>query len=74
MRCRLLFCGTANGKASIVRQLTPDLHIDGTPQTLLDLQRFVKRLVHVRGPQPVAGAQFLPNVEVLPSLAAAFEA
>lgn len=31
---RLLFCGTLLGKVSIVRQLEPELHIDGHPQTV----------------------------------------
>jgi len=67
-----LFCGTANGKASIVRQLSPDLHVDGTAQTIVDLQRFVKRLVHLQQ-QPSGAQSFLPNVEVVAALSAAFE-
>lgn len=31
---RLLFCSTLEGKVSIVRQLEPELHIDGHPSTV----------------------------------------
>lgn len=31
---RLLFCSTLEGKVSIVRQLEPELHIDGDPGTV----------------------------------------
>ena len=31
---RVLFCSTLEGKVSIVRQLEPDLHIDGHPTTV----------------------------------------
>ena len=31
---RLLFCSTLQGKVSIVRQLEPELHIDGDPGTV----------------------------------------
>lgn len=31
---RLLFCGTLDGKASMVRQLEPQLHIDAAPETV----------------------------------------
>ena len=31
---RLVFCSTLEGKVSIVRQLEPDLHIDGHPSTV----------------------------------------
>ena len=32
---RVLFCSTLEGKTSIVRQLEPDLHVDGHPHTVL---------------------------------------
>ncbi len=31
---RVLFCSTLEGKVSVVRQLEPDLHIDGHPHTV----------------------------------------
>lgn len=31
---RLIFCSTLEGKVSIVRQLEPELHIDGHPTTV----------------------------------------
>lgn len=53
---RLLFCSTLEGKASIVRQIEPELHIDGQAATIQDLVRFIPQLVHVCAPgvQPVA--------------------
>ena len=45
---RLLFCSTLEGKVSIVRQLEPELHIDGDPGT-------------VRPPLPL-GAQLAYNL------------
>ena len=35
---RLLFCSTAEGKVAIVRQLEPELHIDGSHNTVDDLK------------------------------------
>ncbi|KAI7838841.1 hypothetical protein COHA_007455 [Chlorella ohadii] len=77
---RLLFCGTLLGKVSIVRQLEPELHIDGHQQTVSDLQRFVKQLVLVGPPYLAQQAAAVPsggpglagpNVQHAPSLAAA---
>lgn len=33
------------GKQSIIRQIEPELHIDGDERTVRDLQRFVSQLV-----------------------------
>lgn len=33
-RCRVLFCGTLEGKVPLVRQLEPELHIDGSEKTV----------------------------------------
>lgn len=74
---RLLFCSTLEGKVSIVRQLEPDLHVDGHPMTVHDLQRFVPQLLHVRPPagaapaptsSAVAASLSAPNVAVHGSL------
>ena len=35
---RLVFCSTLEGKVSIVRQLEPELHIDGHPYTVSSCQ------------------------------------
>lgn len=44
---KLLFCSTATGKSSMVRQLEPTMHID-TDKSILDgLQRYIARLVFV---------------------------
>ncbi|KAL4424243.1 hypothetical protein ABPG75_001544 [Micractinium tetrahymenae] len=69
---RALFCGTLDGKVSLVRQLEPDLHIDGHEKTVSDLQRFVKQLVLVQ--QPGAAGSSLAaagNIQLAPSLGAA---
>lgn len=66
---RLLFCSTLEGKVSIVRQLEPDLHIDGHALTVKDLQRFMPQLLHVVNPQSgssTGAAQ--PNVAECKSL------
>eukprot|EP00884_Botryococcus_braunii_P016383 jgi/Botrbrau1/3428/Bobra.139_1s0008.1 len=51
---RLITCSTLEGKVSIVRQLEPELHIDGHHQTIEDLKRFMPQLLHIRqeGSQP----------------------
>lgn len=38
---RLLFCSTLDGKVSIVRQLEPQLHVDGHPKTVSIQQPFL---------------------------------
>lgn len=73
---RVLFCGSVAGKVSVVRQLEPDVHIDGNHLTVDELRRFLPRLLHVQRPaDPAAGAgPATPNIRVVPSLAAAFGA
>ena len=46
---RLLFCSTPEGKTSIVRQIEPDLHIDGSGATIEELRRFMPQLLQVCG-------------------------
>jgi hypothetical protein len=62
---------------SFVRQLEAQLHIDGTPQTVSDLQRFVKQLVLVAPsnaaaalPEAAAAPLAAGNVQHAPTLAA----
>mmetsp|Transcript_8294 Transcript_8294/g.19896 ORF Transcript_8294/g.19896 Transcript_8294/m.19896 type:complete len:256 (+) Transcript_8294:265-1032(+) len=65
---RMLFCGTHEGKVSVVRQLEPDLHMDNSGSTVESLKRFIPRLLHV-GPGPEAsGRGAAANVEVATSL------
>ncbi|KAK9838189.1 hypothetical protein WJX81_007822 [Elliptochloris bilobata] len=71
---RLLFCSTLEGKVSMVRQLEPELHIDGDPQTVEDLKRFMPQLLHIVRPGVRAAASRFPNVGSAASLAAAFGA
>lgn len=42
---RLLSCSTNGGKASMVRQLEPDVHLESDLQAASDVQKFVKRVV-----------------------------
>lgn len=69
---RLVFCSTLEGKVSIVRQLEPDLHIDGHPSTVEDLKRFVPQILHIvqPGSQPAAAGN--KNVGSAGSLADVF--
>ncbi|KAI8475153.1 MAG: hypothetical protein J3K34DRAFT_382804 [Monoraphidium minutum] len=71
---RLLLCGTADGKVSLVRQLEPDLHIDASPRTVGDLSRFVPQLLLITrgGPGGPPAAAAAGNVEAAASLAAFF--
>lgn len=68
---RLLFCSTEDGKASMVRQLSPDVHVDASQKTVLALQRFIRRVVLVQ--QESSGTDFMPSVVVHPSLSAALQ-
>ena len=47
---RLVFCSTLEGKVSIVRQLEPELHIDGHPSTVSSLQFLTASLCLVMDP------------------------
>jgi hypothetical protein len=69
---KLLFCSTLEGKVSIVRQLEPDLHIDGHPATIESLRRFMPKLLHVVGPGLQQAAAGAPNVLGATSLRAFF--
>lgn len=53
---RLIFCSTLEGKVSIVRQLEPELHVDGHATTVEDLKRFMPQILHVvqKGSHPAA--------------------
>lgn len=59
---RLLICNTLDGKVSFVRQLEPELHVDGHLKTVQDLQRFVSRQVLV-GSKEFVGGSVGGNVE-----------
>jgi hypothetical protein len=45
---RFLFCETEVGKMSLVRQIEPEVHIDGECSTVEQLKRFIPRLIEVR--------------------------
>lgn len=47
---RSLYCSTVVGCTAIVRQLEPDLHIEGSSETVASLARFIPRLLHVQSP------------------------
>ncbi|KAK4437346.1 Peroxisome biogenesis protein 22 [Sesamum alatum] len=44
---KVLFCSTENGRASFVRQLEPDWHIDSNPEIIAHLARFIKYQLHI---------------------------
>lgn len=69
---RLLFCGTLDGKVSIVRQLEPELHIDGHAVTVEDLKRFMPQLLLVQQEGLSAGRPSAPNIGTAVSLPAYF--
>ena len=69
---RLLFCSTLAGKVSLVRQLEPDLHIDGHAATIEELRRFMPQLLHIVAPgdKPAGGGAV--NIVSAGSLSAFF--
>eukprot|EP00879_Flechtneria_rotunda_P003187 GHRR01003410.1.p2 GENE.GHRR01003410.1~~GHRR01003410.1.p2 ORF type:complete len:268 (+),score=79.02 GHRR01003410.1:825-1628(+) len=69
----LLFCSTLEGKVSIVRQIEPDLHIDGSARTIEDLKRFMPQLLHIPQPGTATAGQGSSNVISSSSLAMFFE-
>eukprot|EP00798_Chlamydomonas_sp_ICE-L_P031117 gene31117-6250_t len=69
---RLLFCSSLDGKVSIVRQIEPDLHIDGHSATVEDLQRFIPQLWLVGQAGAGSSMSSYPNVAQEKSLQAFF--
>ncbi|CAD7699199.1 unnamed protein product [Ostreobium quekettii] len=47
---KLLVCETLPGKIAIVRQVEPELHVDGDRRTIEDLQRFIPQQLHIHKP------------------------
>ncbi|WCJ37606.1 peroxin 22 [Euphorbia peplus] len=62
---KVLFCSTENGRASFVRQLEPDWHIDTNHEIVSQLSRFIKYQLHISGIRPERTAA---NVFSSPSL------
>lgn len=69
----VLFCSTLDGKVSVVRQIEPDLHIDGAGKTIEDLKRFMPQLLHITQPGSAAAGAGSINVRSSTSLAAYFQ-
>jgi hypothetical protein len=69
----VLFCSTLDGKVSVVRQIEPDLHIDGAAKTIEDLKRFMPQLLHITQPGVSAAAAGSSNARSSSSLAAYFQ-
>lgn len=69
---KLLFCNTVEGKVSIVRQLEPDLHVDGHSSTIEDLKRFIPQLLHIHQSGTSPAGIGSPNVGSSESLAKFF--
>lgn len=70
----ILFCSTLDGKVSVVRQIEPELHIDGSGKTIDDLKRFMPQLLHITQPGSGTAGAGATNVRSSPSLAAYFQA
>ncbi|XP_078437132.1 peroxin 22 [Wolffia australiana] len=62
---KVLFCSTENGRASFVRQLEPDWHIDTNPDIIHQLTRFIKYQLHI---SPVKWDRRAVNIFSAPSL------
>lgn len=69
----VLFCSTLDGKVSVVRQIEPDLHIDGAAKTIEDLKRFMPQLLHITQLRTAAAGAGSSNVRSSTSLAAYFQ-
>lgn len=68
---KVLFCSTENGRASFVRQLEPDWHIDTSPEIVFQLSRFIKHELLIT---PTKLDQMVPNVFSSESLEQFFDA
>ncbi|XP_022971069.1 peroxisome biogenesis protein 22-like isoform X2 [Cucurbita maxima] len=62
---KVLFCSMENGRASFVRQLEPDWHIDSNHDIISQLARFIKYQLHVA---PIKHERAASNVYCSPSL------
>lgn len=69
----VLFCSTLDGKVSVVRQIEPDLHVDGSGKTIEDLKRFMPQLLHITQPGAAAAGAGSTNVRSSSSLEAYFQ-
>lgn len=58
-RNKVLFCSTEAGRASFVRQLEPDWHVDTSVETISQLARFIRHELHV---SPIGTSRAAPNV------------
>ena len=59
---RVMFCSTSEGKKSLVRQLSAELHIDTDPELISSLQRFMNKF-HLIRPQAPAGSLNQSNLK-----------
>ncbi|KAJ3149545.1 hypothetical protein HDU89_003596 [Geranomyces variabilis] len=64
---RVLFCGTEEGKAHLVRHIEPAVHVDQDDEVIERLAPYVKRLVRVR--RTVIGSPQLGGVRAAPAAA-----
>ncbi|KAJ3167326.1 hypothetical protein HDU88_002246 [Geranomyces variabilis] len=64
---RVLFCGTEEGKAHLVRHIEPAVHVDQNDEVIERLAPYVKRLVRVR--RTVIGSPQLGGVRAAPAAA-----
>ncbi|KAL2938082.1 Peroxisome biogenesis protein 22 [Bienertia sinuspersici] len=49
---KVLFCSTETGRASFVRQLEPDWHIESNSEVISQLARFIKYQLHISPSRP----------------------
>lgn len=59
---KVVFCETEGGRVSVVRQLEPQLHIDGREGVVVALQRFIKYVAVVGGDVRAEGGATGANV------------
>eukprot|EP00245_Coleochaete_scutata_P005612 TRINITY_DN19274_c0_g1_i1.p1 TRINITY_DN19274_c0_g1~~TRINITY_DN19274_c0_g1_i1.p1 ORF type:complete len:299 (-),score=43.27 TRINITY_DN19274_c0_g1_i1:589-1485(-) len=59
-RDKVLFCGTDAGKASFVRQLEPEWHVDTSAEAISTLSKFVRHELHIV--KDIRDAVAAPNV------------
>lgn len=69
---RLVVCETLQGKTSLVRQLEPELHIDGDHQTIEELQHFIPQQIHIYKPGSTLASCNMGIIEHGQSLASVF--
>ena len=58
---RVMYCSTSEGKKSLVRQLSAELHIETDPELVSSLQRFMNKFHLIKTQESKAEATKLAN-------------